>query len=348
MNRFALITLLLCGPIFLLHCSKKSPTKFDMSEYYLGPDGAEISIFRRDWNLASAPQDIGGFSDHLNWYNPPTQYPKKFIRPSLDVPNTVAQTTNILKVVFELKEKNNDVSGGIMQYIGDYSGLNFTDRDYLEIMINGQNGVLHIDIGAMSEDVIPNAKLDTEDLVPNGKLESNEDMGLDGMANIDPRALAAGGDFWDINGNGEKDETEPFSMDDWKYERYDPDEDYTRINGSEGNANDASGQFPDTEDVNGNGELDLANDYWTFEIQLQPDHPDNEKYVFEKAINEDGSDFGWRWYKIPLSNFQKVGSPSHENVESIRFWMTGKNYYDQGLPVWFAFITFTSDAQMSR
>lgn len=352
MKRLISFMLLLCGMALIIQCSKSSPTKFDMSEYYLGPEGAELSIFRRDWKLASAPvqitdqKDKKPYSDPLNWYNPVTQYPKGFIRPDIEIPNTIAQTTNILKLAFHPSEENT-VAGGIMQYLGDEPEIDLGNRDYLEIMVNGINGRLHIDIGAMSEDVIPNGKLDNEDILPNGKLDPGEDVGLDRMPNDDPRAIAAGGDFWDINGNGEKDAVEPFSMDDWRYERYDPDEDYTRINGTEGNSNDAAGDQPDTEDLNGNNTLDFANDYWTFSLNLQPDHPDNENYTFYKAIDEEAeTDFGWRWYKIPLADFSKIGSPSSENIECIRLWVTGENQQN-GLEVWFSFITFTSEESES-
>jgi hypothetical protein len=56
---------------------------------------------------------------------------------------------------------------------------------------------LHIDIGQISEDVIPNNRLDTEDKaeagIRNGLLDDGEDIGLDNMAGADP------GDYWDIN-----------------------------------------------------------------------------------------------------------------------------------------------------
>src|SRR5690606_6061553 len=92
-----------------------------------------------------------------------------------------------------------------------------SESKFLEIWVKGTSGTMHIDIGQISEDYIPNSKYDSEDKMRNGfrnnLLDEGEDIGVDGMANTDPKAIGAGGDFWDINGNGVRDYGEPMSED---------------------------------------------------------------------------------------------------------------------------------------
>jgi len=306
-----------------------------------------ITITNRSWSYCSPP--IGKVDKskiyptlenrgHLIYYNPYEQYPIKWIWPNRDINANVAQTTNILTLQFtpvdSLDKLGRDVTeswNGIQKALsaGYY---NQTESKFLEIWVKGDHGRIHIDLGQISEDIIPNKKLDTEDRANNsgyrnGILDDGEDIGIDGMSDKDARAIAAGGDFWDINGNGVRDWGEPFSEDNWAYN---PDQkdyqniDYSRVNGTEGNANDFGGRRPDTEDMNGNGSVDLRNDYFEYSFSLRKDSPDTI-YISGKSISkETGEDFGWRQYRIPLQvgepTLKKYGNPDFSLIEYIRVW----------------------------
>lgn len=319
-----------------------------------------LPIVRRGWSQCAPPLEKYPdfqFSDlsamgRLVWYNPYSQYPIKNIWPNKDVNANVAQTTNILIVEFTAPDSLADVReawAGIQRSLSSgYS--NQTEAKYLEIWIKNNpatTGKIHIDIGQISEDIIPNQELDTEDElksgIRNGLLDEGEDIGLDGMGNNSPVAQAAGGDFWDINGNKQKDYGEPYSFDDWEYDPTDPKGgyiDYSKTNGTERNENDSGGRIPDSEDMNGNGDVDLRNDYYSFTINLNHDHEDYKNYVIGESISkETGEDFGWRLYQIPLNapepTRQVFGSPDISKVEYIRLWMDGFSTTDkQG--IWIA------------
>ncbi len=303
------------------------------------------SIMRHSFSGASIPAPLlhdesqGRTWGRLDRYNPYGQYPVKYIRPNREFPSTVTQTQNILVLEFtpdSAVQPPTKSWAGVMQHL-DKEPSPFVKRQFLEIMLNvgtldaqgkyGVDGVLHIDFGRISEDVIPNGKLDTEDKSGNGRLDAGEDVGLDGMANDDPRAKNAGGDFWDINGDGVKNDDEPYSDDDWAYNPFEMTKDgidYSHINGTENNKNDAYGGRPDSEDLNGNGALDTENDYFSFALHLSPEHEDFNKYVVYKSIKEStGEDFGWRLYRIPFDGWIEVGSPDRNDIETMRLWLDG-------------------------
>ena len=71
--------------------------------------------------------------------------------------------------------------------------------------------------------------------------------------------------------------------DDWFYDDSNT-EDYSRINGTEGNRPDPlRGWVPDTEDANNNNSLDPANNYFEYEIDLSD------------LVHDDGREIaGWK------------------------------------------------------
>ncbi len=304
-----------------------------------------LPIIRRGWLPCSPPlarypdKNFKDLSDRgrMLYYNPYGQYLIKYIWPNKDVNANVAQTTNILSLQFTPSEESaspEDSWYGIQRSLSSgYS--NQTEAKYIEIWVHNSattTATMHIDLGQISEDLIPNTILDTEDQLKNGLrnglLDEGEDIGLDGMSNNDPAAIAAGGDFWDLNRNGQKDPGEPFSWDDWAYNPTKPGPDgidYSKVNGTEGNENDSGGRVPDTEDMNGNGDVDLRNDYFHFAVNLNHNHPDYEKYVIGESIDlETGEDYGWRLYQIPLNEYVEiVGAPDLSLVEYVRIWFDG-------------------------
>jgi len=316
-----------------------------------------LGISRRSWSLSSVPQscleyrpgtsavDLTYRGD-LQWWEPYGQYPIQEIWPNRDVTSSTASTTSILQIKFTPPDSVPDKAkawGGIQKSLS--AGYwDQTESKYLEIWVHGDSGTLHIDLGSISEDIIPNNELNTEDrmrnMIRNNVLDDDEDVGIDGMADNDPRAIAAGGDYWDINGNGQRDKGEPYSNDNWRYtERSD---DYSEINGMEGNANDYGGRIPDTEDMNRNGGLDRRNDYFEYSVNLDPNGPDKAYLV---STNE-GKYYQTKWklYRIPLRGAtditREVGNPSITEISYVRIWFDG--FHGPGA-VWIADINLVGN-----
>ncbi|MBK7256546.1 MAG: cell surface protein SprA [Ignavibacteriae bacterium] len=170
-----------------------------------------------------------------------------------------------------------------------------------------------IDIGAISEDAIPNRILNSEDLVvssyPNGVLQDGEDVGIDmlsdGQEKLRYQAMIAA--YPEMAGDP--------SGDNYAYNNSTvstAQEDFSRINGTDGNKDGPSGRIPDTEDLNANGVVDLANSYYEYEVPLDTVPSRNPLIV-------GGGNKGWYQFRIPIRDYVlTVGTPSQENIEFIR------------------------------
>jgi len=183
--------------------------------------------------------------------------------------------------------------------------------NYIEMWMkveNGTGGKLIIDLGKISEDVIPNGKLNSEDdvlpeSIRNGILNPGEDVGLDMLTDAEEIALYPGL-APDPSGDN-------FA--------YNPD-DWTQFNGTQGNIDDPAGQFPDTEDLNNNSILDLANDFYRYVIELDTarfDPAGNVSNPHPYVVG--GGTNGWYQFRIPLAQpDDSVGTPALDNVEYMR------------------------------
>jgi len=315
-----------------------------------------LSTMRNAWSYCSPPVHAPGIDmmdnypdlsnrGRLVYQNPFSQYPINLVWPNRDIVGQTSKTVNIMIMDFFTEGVANpeDAWNGIQMPLS--AGMsNQSEAKYLEIWVktgplNVSSGEwsansgyhptrakLHIDLGQISEDIIPNRKLNTEDVARNGirnnLLDEGEDVGLDGMAGKDPE------DFWDLDGDGVQDPGEPTSWDDWEYDYQKAHpanfSSYEFINGTENNENDGT-RMPDTEDLNGNGDVDYFNDYFEYTISLNPDDPEFQKYLAGNSLDlETGLDAGWRLFRIPLNDFaRKVGSPDLSLIESARLWLTG-------------------------
>ncbi len=195
--------------------------------------------------------------------------------------------------------------------------------NYLEIWMKvdkGLRGKMLIDIGKISEDVIPNNVLNTEDAVVfgmngrNGILNPGEDVGLDMLTNAEEQTTYATEVATYNLGSDPSGDNFAYDPNNW-----------VQFNGTEGNVNDPAGVFPDTEDLNNNGILDLTNEYFQYEIDLDTTRfsPTLDPTLRNPLISGGGAN-GWYQFRIPLVEFtRKFGNPALENVEFIRVMLTG-------------------------
>ncbi|MFI5237546.1 MAG: cell surface protein SprA, partial [Ignavibacteriales bacterium] len=171
-----------------------------------------------------------------------------------------------------------------------------------------EGAFLNLDLGLISEDVIPNNILDSEDKNFNDAIDEGEDTGIDGV--LDPQERI------DNNSNKSDPENDNFFFQGSPISIFD----YFSINGTQGNAvlTDV-GLLPDTEDLNRNGNVDLANSYFRYTIPLSTDTATNPFIAGGGWTSSN-----WFLYRVPLKDTSAmVGAPSFSNVETIRFYVQG-------------------------
>ncbi|MBF8248312.1 MAG: gliding motility-related protein, partial [Bacteroidetes bacterium] len=232
---------------------------------------------------------------------------------SMDLDNTVL--TNPLKNWAGIQQLLASTSTNLLD-----ENINFIEF-WVKIEESQPTAKLNIDLGLISEDIIPNRELNTEDGlksgIRNGTLNEGEDVGIDLLTDEQERAI-----FFDfINQAG------------GKYKsvlEFDPSGDnfveppiggigelgqYESSNGTEGNKRT---NFPDGEDLNRNNNLDRLNAYFEYEIPLDTSSLNFRKYVAGGGQN--------RWYqiRIPINEFtRRIGEATLSTVEAVRIWVTG-------------------------
>ncbi len=237
---------------------------------------------------------------------------------------------------------------GVTQYLNNTGNLLDQNIAYLEIWMRSTSddpndllkGRLKIDIGRISEDVIPNGRLNSEDIIPvpenpqgipTGVVHPGQDLGLDMLASSDPNAaddeVRHYADFLNSNaGDPDVSPADP-SGDDWNYSTCSAD--ISHINGTEGNSKGPTGNRPDTEDLNSNGVVDNANQYVEYDVPLDSMYIDSTGLTKQNPLIVGGGDNKWYQFRIPLLSVSSlVGSGITKedvlkNVQYIRMWMTG-------------------------
>ncbi|MFQ5584412.1 MAG: cell surface protein SprA, partial [Calditrichia bacterium] len=254
----------------------------------------------------------------MNWFNPFNQVPIKEIWPNRDVNAQTGTTTNVLN----MRWKNDSIPpdsawAGVMR-----STISFPDQKktkFIEIWLKprlegelkNSKAQINIDIGRISEDwwvrgtnadgIKSLGNLNTEDINNNGLLDEGEDIGihtsLPGTPGYDP------GQKWAPPGD-----TNPA---------------FLLINGTEGNGQQKSARYPDTEDMDADGNLNIFNDYFEYSFDLS----DTTNPWIQGATQwEDGTFTGWRQYRIPIRNYDRdavVGDPdtTFQDIFFVRVWI---------------------------
>jgi len=277
----------------------------------------DLSVRRGVWTLSSPPQDKDiSTRCKMWWYNPYDQWLITDIWPNKEVERN-EERTNVLELKFFPKEPHRPSNegfdsswvernwNGMMRslYLGAHDQ---TRTKFLEMWVHGDKGILHVDLGEISEDLDEDRILDTEDKPRNGQrdgiLDDDEDLGLDTLTDSQEQQFY-NSSLSDPTG------------DNWNYDdRYD----YSHINGTQNNRDDPDrGRRPDTEDINTNSVLDLTNDYFEFSIDLSK----------SEFLGDLSDSVGWRLYRIPLKdpqNYDKVGDPDWSDIRFARLWVSSK------------------------
>ncbi|MBD3225068.1 MAG: cell surface protein SprA [Caldithrix sp.] len=286
-----------------------------------------LGIRYRTWSMASPPKKLVALEEqglstpidsvvnksraNMSWFNPYHQVPIKDIWPNRDVNAQTGQTTDVLGIDLWRDEDTHRDSAwvGIMR-----STLSFADQQktkYIELWVKGDSGRAHINIGRISEDWYMKGNnvrgeqsyhnLNTEDRNNNGLLEENEDTGIDGIA--DGRPGDQPNDNWEEPNRGALNVYDGIS--------------YDGINGTEGNSQSRESRYPDTEDLDGDGQLSLSNEYFEYTFSLDPNAPDAQKWI------KGSTEKGWRLFRIPIKDFtDKIGQPNEQfqQIFFVRLW----------------------------
>ena len=295
-----------------------------------------LSVFRSRWTPASRPvgfdkEDRG----RMIWYNPFNRIARTEIWPRQEEQIEASQNkTDVLVMELTPLEDGPESWGGLMT-TWTTGVRDFSQSKFLEVWVRGTEGVLHIDLGSIDEDWIENGFIDTEDIPYAGSrtgdnvVSPEEDVGIDGRDDAAELAfyLAEAGvgteglsvdemraRFRDLPQYEDRDPGDP-EGDNWHYDSSRNRNDYSRINGTEGNRNTEAGTRPDTEDLNNDGILNRSNDYYHHVIDLSDGG----------HVEGSESPAGWRLYRRPLFDERvgRVGSPDSSRIEYGRLALTG-------------------------
>jgi len=249
--------------------------------------------------------------------------------------------------------------GGIMSKLGYGVASQLDNAQYIEIWVrvaDGDQGVLHIDLGELSEDlriakensddpndstsiVITNANPDGKmnDEWYNRDLQSTSmtprtDLGLDMRLDQYEKFLAP----MDCGLIGRIcfDTITPARVADpagdnfnWTLEN----NNWETFNGTQSNGSGESfdrnkNLYPDNEDLfYANGQVDRTNKYFHYEINLQKNSSSEEPYL----VTEDAPRGGWRLYRIPILKPKsdsipfRINDPKLVDATGIRVWYNG-------------------------
>ncbi|MBI5476399.1 MAG: cell surface protein SprA [Ignavibacteriales bacterium] len=228
---------------------------------------------------------------------------------------------------------------GVMRYVGSIAaGILDQNISYLEVWVqaNSNNiddirrGRLFIDIGRISEDVIPNRILNNEDANLNGVRNTGEDIGLDMKSDGEERIAFA--DFLSKNLSDPDVDSTDLSGD--NYIQYGNGKDLRKFNGTEKNETDPAGMLPNSEDLNNNGSLDATDQYLEYELPLDTLFYDSSGVLSTNPYKVGGggvtieNPVPWYQFRIPLMEVGKlVGGNDRQailrNVQYVRMWVSG-------------------------
>ena len=326
-------------------------------------DADELGIGRTQWVWASEPADVikvpggadipvepGNRAKNFYWFHPQNTTRRSDF--NLNLPEQEAQeVVDILQlsVPVNLKESQlsaftrleetdahnrnlgNGIWAGLMRGFPG-QGLDLTEAEYLEIWVNDfqqeqeyRVGRLHFDMGTIDEDFWnPEQNVeDTEDPEKLGRFdELTMDTGLDGKFNTAEAVDTLLPNPYRTSSDPAGDDLDAGLRSD-SYGNS-----YFRANGMEGN------RRLDSEDLNGDGDLDQANSYFTFEVDLADSaFIDMVDEVYDDTGSNPGGKKAWRLYRLNLDDARIIdeglGDPDWSRIRYFRFWAEGMNHPNQ-------------------
>ena len=304
-----------------------------------------LIVNRTRWAPASAPASARFGAEnraHFIWYNPYNGVLRTDIWPNQEEQiEAQNRRTDILALELLPRLEVAESWGGVSLAFSTVNDL--SESKFLEIWVRGQQGTLHLNLGdQINEDYIANGRLDTEDepfpgqAAGDGLVSREEDVGIDGRndeaelnfylrlqdaafdttRSLAERKRAFAALYPDPDPRRPNRSADDPEGDNWKYDDSQRNKnDYSHINGTENNKKDvASGDRPDTEDLNNNGVLDRRNNYYHYEIDLASIH-----YEVAGTQNE-----GWRQLRVPLfgPHVERVGLPDSTRIEYARLMLS--------------------------
>ena len=285
-------------------------------------DSYSLGVYRENWYIGSRPVDVESerVRSKMVWFNPYEQIATEEIWDRQTAPGeSGSQTLWLVMDPTKVDRRTgrvdtsititdaNQTWASIMRFLPAGSA-NQERAQLLEIRLRGERGILHIDLGDISEDANGNDSLSTEDKDGDGFLDEGEDIGQDGFRD-------SGEPGYDTANNKDP------NGDNWYYDVDKDPDDYSRINGTENNVTDpgTSGR-PDTEDINRSRILEQKNNYFSFRIDLSED-PATSRFYVEGSRNE----YGWRSFRIPVRDSSAideiVGLPRWTAINYARIWL---------------------------
>ena len=265
------------------------------------------------------------------WYNATDRWSLHDIIPGETGTDAQKKISGVLQFVFSPDESNPTNSWGGFQRCIERYGTDFSAKTHLSLYVRATgcaaDANLYIDLGEridedtywlerVGDDLIrqANGVLDTEDVNSDGIRSTTEDTGLDTLPSVDEPGYSSGN-------------TDP-NQDNYRYNANDPlSTRFDAINNCENN-----GRL-DTEDLNRNGVLDIANTF--FRVRIPFNDPE---YIISTSSS------GWILVQIPLDDSLLVtipsisaGNPTWEKITYARVWVDGftqqdtLEFYDIGL-----------------
>jgi len=256
---------------------------------------------------------------------------------------------------------------GIMRAIGSTAGSILEQNiTYIEFWMKAtseniddlRRGKLYVNLGYISEDIIPNKQLNSEDNVRtpsnpagiiNGVLNPGEDLGLDMLGN--PEEVPKYQSFLNSNnGDPDVDPSDPAGDDYFFCMPGNTSCNMYRINGTENNGLAEGNNYPNTEDLNANGSVDLINEYLEYELPLDTVYFDSLGILRKNEYHVGGGYKGWYQFRIPLLDAQRIIGTSTpqsilQNVQYIRMWISG---FSEPVTIWFAEIDLLGNQWQER
>lgn len=236
-------------------------------------------------------------------------------------------------------ESNKERTWAGMQRLFSSFNTNFDNEniEFIEIMVfvveKDDDAELYLDIGQISEDIIPNGDLDTEDGItednplPNGIVDPGEDLGIDAASNEQERSSPNPEIQYPFPLNLEEDPARDDFFFDFEGDIQDqPPVDFVRYNNFENNAAQSEmGTFPDQEVLNLNNGQTVALDdsYFRYKIDIQ----DLNVNTNDQIVGGN-PEAGWFLYRIPIRKpSERVGNPLFSNIQYIRLVTQGGRFF---------------------